>query len=216
MWWAPYQSRSTFLKQPGLFKAQQRWENGTFFDFAGGQDFFWEASREGRGECLALVIVFLLMRHMSNKYLLGEKEAFMCNGFYFSPRAVFSMWESGTWMRLTAEDYSVFHFSYLRLCLLYGCFNLFHIFSPKDWGGGNWKIKSVANISECKKKEKLLQRKMNPVIPPHLWNWEMKKKKTTLFWLCWTNEGERKNLPPSSVSEVIMLDDDLPATLLFT
>lgn len=70
-----------------------------------GQDLRREAPREGRGECLASVIVLPLMRHVSNKCLLGEKEAFMFNGFYFSPWAVFSMGESGTWIRLTAEDY---------------------------------------------------------------------------------------------------------------
>jgi len=45
------------------------------------------------------------MRHVSEKCLLGEKEAFMFSDFYFSPRAVLKMWESGTWIRLTAEDY---------------------------------------------------------------------------------------------------------------
>lgn len=57
------------------------------------------------GECLALVMVFLLKRHMSHKCLLGEKTALMLNGFYFSPWTVFGMWEPGTWIRLTAGNY---------------------------------------------------------------------------------------------------------------
>lgn len=59
-----------------------------------GRDFCWKASQEGRGECLAVAIIYLLMSHVSEKGLSGEKEAFLFSGFYFSPWAVFSVWES--------------------------------------------------------------------------------------------------------------------------
>lgn len=54
-------------------------------------DFCWEASQEESGECLALVMVFLLKRHVSHNCLLGEKKALMFNVFYFSPWIVFGM-----------------------------------------------------------------------------------------------------------------------------
>lgn len=53
------------------------------FSFAGGLGFLLEASREESGECLALVMVFLLKRHVSQKCLLGEKTALMFNVFLF-------------------------------------------------------------------------------------------------------------------------------------
>lgn len=117
---------------------------GAFSALEVGRDCCWEVSQEERGECFALVIVFLSMSH---KCLLGGKEAFRFNVWYFSPWAAFSMWESGTWIRLTAED-NIKYFILLTsgFCLLYGSFsfNVFHIFSPKDWGEGNGEIKCVA------------------------------------------------------------------------
>lgn len=94
-----------FLKQPGLFKEHRRWEKGAFSVLQVGWDFCWEASQEESGECLALVVVFLLMRHLSRKCLFGEKTALMFNVFYFNPGTVFGIWEFGTWIRLTAGNY---------------------------------------------------------------------------------------------------------------
>lgn len=36
---------------------------------------------------------------------IREKRALMFNVFYFSPWTVLVMWESGTWIRLTAGNY---------------------------------------------------------------------------------------------------------------